>query len=163
MDRLTGTKLGTGAGLMTLAGLAFVGYGVVFFFRTFFGSGFELGVDTLGGVTAGELAAANPAIASYIDHLHVAVSGLLIAAGIGVAALAWYGVRSGQVWAWATAIVMPVVALGFALPMHYFDLFAHDWVSHLGPLYLATGVFLVGVVLSGLGLRARRPNAQPRS
>ncbi|WP_336001499.1 hypothetical protein [Halorientalis halophila] len=147
------SRLRTGAALMVLAGVGFVGYGLVFLARTFFGSGFELGVDTLGGVTAGQLAASNPAMANYINHLHVAISGLLIAVGLAVAALAWYGVRSGQTWAWVTAVVVPVVALGFALPMHYGGLFAHDWVTHLGPIYLATAVFLVGAVLSGLALR----------
>lgn len=149
-------RLRTGAVLMVLAGVGFVGYGLVFLYRTFFGGGFELGVDTLGGVTAGQLAATNPAMAQYIDHLHVAISGLLIAAGIAVAALAWYGVRNGQAWAWVAAVAVPVVALGVALPMHYFELFAHDWLTHLGPIYLATVVFLLGAVLSGLGLRTAR-------
>lgn len=39
-----------GASLMAIAGLAFIGYGVVFLVRTFFGSGFEIGVATLNGV-----------------------------------------------------------------------------------------------------------------
>jgi len=33
------------------------------------------------------------------------------------------------------------------------DAFSHDWVTHLGPIYLATIVFLVGVVTSYRGLR----------
>ena len=37
--------------LMTLGAVAFIGYGIVFLFRSFGGSGFELGVDTLGGLT----------------------------------------------------------------------------------------------------------------
>jgi len=153
-----GRDLTSGAVLMALAGLGFVGYGIVFFFRTFLGSGFELGVDTLGGVTSTQLAATNPEIAHYIDHLHVAIAGLLIAVGIGVVALAWFGVRSGQWWAWATAVVVPVVSLGFALPMHYFGLFGHDWVTHLGPIYAATLLFVVGAVLSGRALRAATAN-----
>jgi hypothetical protein len=153
-------RLRTGAVLMALAGVAFVGYGVVFLARTFFGSGFELGVATLGGVSKAELAATNPAMASYIDHLHVAISGLLIAVGIGVIALAWYGIKRGHVWAWTTAVALPVVSLAFALPMHYFELFAHDWVTHLGPIYLATIVFVVGAVLSGRALRTRTSDTE---
>lgn len=140
---------------MALAGLGFVGYGIAFLYRTFFGTGFELGVTALGGVTRAELAASNPEMLHYINHLHVAVSGLLIAAGIGVAALAWYGVRSGLWWAWATAVAIPVVALGIALPMHYMELFGHDWVVHLGPIYLATVVFVAGAGLSARALQTR--------
>lgn len=152
----TSGTLRTGVVLMALAGLGFVGYGVVFLYRTFFGTGFELGVSSLGGVTRTELATSNPEMLDYINHLHVAVSGLLIAAGIGVMALAWYGVRSGQWWAWATAVTIPVVALAIALPMHYFELFAHDWLTHLGPIYLATVVFVVGAILSARAMRAAR-------
>lgn len=142
------TDLRNGAVLMAAAGLGFVGYGVIFLYRTFFGTGFELGVETIGGVTRADLAASNPEMLHYINHLHVAVSGLLIGAGIGVVALAWYGVRSGQLWAWATAVAIPVVSLAIALPMHYFDFFAHDWVTHLGPIYLAVVVFVVGAALA---------------
>ncbi|MFC4449863.1 hypothetical protein [Halorussus aquaticus] len=147
-------RLRNGVRLMALAGLGFVGYGAVFLYRTFFGSGFELGVETLGGVTRADLAASNPEMLHYINHLHVAVSGLLIGAGIGVAALAWYGVQSGQLWAWATAVVVPVVSLAFALPMHYFELFGHDWLTHLGPIYVATLLFVVGAGLSYRSVKA---------
>lgn len=146
-------NLRNGAVLMTLAGLAFVGYGVAFLYRTFYGSGFELGVASLGGVSKAELAASNPEMHHYINHLHVAVSALLIAVGIGVMALAWYGVQNELWWAWATAVTLPVVALVISLPMHYMNLFAHNWVTHLGPIYLATVVFAAGAVLSGRALR----------
>jgi hypothetical protein len=33
------------------------------------------------------------------------------------------------------------------------EAFAHDWVGHLGPIYLAMAVFLVGVVLWYRGVR----------
>jgi hypothetical protein len=46
---------------MVIGALAFIGYAVVFFIRTFAASGFELGVDTLNGVTRDQL---NPAVAS---------------------------------------------------------------------------------------------------
>lgn len=150
-----------GSLLMALAGVAFIGYGVVFLARTFFGTGFELGVGTLNGVTPADLNAVDPAIMHYINHLHVATAAFIIATGIAVAALAWYGVRSGQLWAWTTAIVAAVVGLGIALPMHYADLFTHNWVTHLGPIYLATIVFVVGAGLAYRGVRSEPQPANP--
>jgi len=145
------SQLRNGALLMALAGVAFVGYGVVFLVLNFVGSGFELGVSTLAGMTSAEL---DPTVAYYISHLHVATAAFIISTGIAVAGLSWYGVRQRLTWAWATAIVAAVVGLALALPMHWTaDAFAHDWLTHLGPIYLATGVFLVGVVLSYRGVR----------
>jgi hypothetical protein len=40
-----------GAALMVLGALIFLAYAVVFFFRAFSSSGFEIGVATLNGVT----------------------------------------------------------------------------------------------------------------
>jgi len=144
-----GANLWTGSLLMTLAGIAFIGYGVVFLVVNFVGGGFELGVSRLGGATPAEL---DPTVAYYISHLHVATAGFIIATGIAVTALSWFGVRSRQRWAWATAIAAAVTGLVIALPMHYRGGFAHDWVAHLGPIYLAVVVFVVGVVLAARGL-----------
>ncbi len=140
--------LNQGALLMLIGGLAFIGYAVVFLFRNFTGSGFELGVETLNGVTRDNLNALNPAIVHYIGHLHVATAGFIAATGIAVAALSWYGVRRGEWWAWIAAVVSPVVGLAVALPYHYTGTFEHDWVTHLGPIYVATLVFVVGALLA---------------
>lgn len=146
--------LRNGSLLMAIAGIAFVGYGVVFVIRDAVGDGFELGVATLNGVTRADVEAFEPAVAHYISHLHIATAAFIISTGIAVAALAWYGVRRGQLWAWVTAVAAPVLALGLALPMHYLGLFTHDWVTHLAPIYLATAVFVVGALLALHGLRA---------
>jgi hypothetical protein len=143
-----GTSLKIGALLMSLAGVAFVGYGVVFLYRNFFGTGFELGVETISGFTRADLAAQHPEMLTYIGHLHVATTAFIIATGIAVTALAWYGVHSGMLWAWVTAVVAPVVALGLVLPLHYTGGFDYDWVTHLAPICLATLVFVVGAMLS---------------
>nr|WP_222844840.1 hypothetical protein [Haloplanus rubicundus] len=136
---------------MALAGVAFVGYGVVFLALNFVGTGFELGVSTLAGMTSADL---DPRVAYYISHLHVATAAFIISTGIAVTGLSWYGVRQRLTWAWATAIVSAVVGLALALPMHWTaDAFSHDWVTHLGPIYLATIVFIAGVVLSYRGVR----------
>ena len=147
-EQLENEQLRTGSLLMTIAGVAFIGYGAVFAVWDVIGGGFELGVATIGGMTRAELAASQPRVLHYISHLHIATAAFIIATGIAVAGLAWYGVRAGQVWALVTAGVAPVVALGMALPMHWLDLFGHDWVTHLGPIYLATIVFVVGWVRS---------------
>jgi hypothetical protein len=60
-----------GAVLMVIAALAFIGYAVVFFIRNFTSTGFELGVETLNGVTRDQLNALNPAI------VHVATAGFI--------------------------------------------------------------------------------------
>jgi hypothetical protein len=150
------STLNQGAALMLIASLAFIGYAVVFLFRNFTGGGFELGVDTINGVTADNLNALNPAIMHYIGHLHVAVSGFIAATGIAVAALSWYGVRAGEWWAWIAAVVAPVVALAVALPYHYTGTFQLDWVAHLGPIYIATIVFVVGALLALRAMTQRR-------
>lgn len=146
-------NLRNGSLLMAIAGIAFIGYGVVFLIRDVAGGGFELGVDAINGVTPAELEAFEPAVVHYISHLHVATAAFIISTGIAVTALAWWGVRRGQPWAWVTAVVAPVVALALALPMHYLELFTHDWVTHLAPIYLATAVFVVGALLALPGLR----------
>ncbi|WP_198665702.1 hypothetical protein [Haloprofundus halophilus] len=140
---------------MAIAGVAFIGYGLVFLALNFVGSGFELGVSQLDGLTPADL---NPTVAYYISHLHVATAAFIISTGIAVTALSWYGVRQRLTWAWATAVVAAVVGLALALPMHYTaDAFAHDWVTHLGPIYLATVIFVVGAVLAYRGLQASLP------
>lgn len=156
-------QLRNGALLMALAGVAFVGYGLVFLLRNFLGTGFEIGVDTIDGVTRAELEALEPAIVHYISHLHVATAAFIIATGIAVAGLAWGGVRRGQWWAWTTAVAAPVVGLAIALPMHYLDLFSHDWLTHLGPIYLATIVFVAGALVALRGLQGRASPDIPAS
>ena len=148
------TQLRKGSLLMAITGVAFIGYGVVFLMWNFVGGGFELGVDTINGVTRAELSGLEPAAVHYISHLHVATAAFIISTGIAVTGLAWYGVRRGEFWAWITAVITPVVGLALALPMHYMDLFSNDWVAHLGPIYLATIVFVVGALLSLRGLQA---------
>ena len=146
------SSLRNGALLMALAGLGFIGYGIVFLVMNFVGGGFEIGVSRLGGMSRAQL---HPEVAYYISHLHVATAAFIISTGIAVTALTWYGIRQRLMWAWATAVVAAVVGLAIALPMHYgAGAFAHDWVTHLGPIYLATVVFVVGTVLSYRGLRA---------
>src|SRR5262249_45270018 len=140
-------RLKQGALLMLIGSLAFIGYAVVFLFRNYAGGGFELGVETLNGITRDNLNSLNPAIMHYIGHLHVATAAFIAATGIAVAALSWWGVRRGEWWGWIAAVVSPGVGLAVALPSRYTGTLRHNWVTHLGPIYVATVAFLVRALL----------------
>src|SRR5712692_6175465 len=156
-------SLRSGAALMVLGASIFLVYAVVFFFLAFASSGFEIGVATLNGVTRQQLDGLNPAIMAYITHLHVAIAGFIAATAIAVGGLAWYGVRSGLWWAWIISVIVPVVGLAVALPLHYMGHFNYDWVSHLGPIYVGTIIYVVGSVVALMGLSQAAPTpAQAR-
>lgn len=142
-----------GAYLIALSGIGFVANGVAMLYRVFFSAGFEAGVHALGGVTKAELASTNPELLHYVDHLHVNVAGLMVAAGVGVIALAWFGIRRGRRWALATSIAVPVVFLAHSLPIHQTAHFSFDALVHLGPGLLWLPALIVGAILSFVGLR----------
>src|SRR6266542_3113868 len=79
------------------------------------------------------------------------VGAAIMAVGVAVIGLAWFGVRRGQMWAWVTAVAAPVLALAVALPAHYPNHF--DTLGHLGLIYADTLLFVVGAVVAFLGLR----------
>ncbi|TDD72025.1 hypothetical protein E1262_04750 [Jiangella aurantiaca] len=146
-----------GSGLMALAGLGFIGYGVIFFILNFSDQFLELGISTDEvPVTRDQIKEFSPELFEYISHLHIAIAGFLIALGVAVAALSWVGVGSGQRWAWWTAVASAVLAVGIALPAHYPNDF--DTIEHLGLIYLAVAIFVVGAVLT-LRVAVPRPGA----
>ena len=151
-------SLRNGAGLMVLGALIFLVYAVVFLLRAFASSGFEVGVDTLNGVTRQQLNELNPAIVYYITHVHVATAGFIGATAIAAGSMAWYGVRNGLWWAWITGVIVPVVGLAVALPLHYMGHFNYDWVSHLGPIYIGTIIYVAGAVVALIGLSQAAPS-----
>jgi hypothetical protein len=144
-----------GVNLMTLGALAFIGYAVIFFILNFTDSFLELGIGSE-QVASGkdEIKAFDNDLYHYISHLHLAVSGFVAATGLAVAALSWFGVRRGYMWAWVAAVAAPVLGLAVALPAHYPWGFAT--IGHLGLIYLATAVFVVGALLSLKALAAER-------
>lgn len=148
-----------GALTMVVGAALFLLYAIVFFFRAFSGAGFEIGVPTLNGVTQQQLDQLNPAIMGYITHLHVATAGFIAATAIAVIGLAWYGVRAGAWWAWITAVISPVVGLAVALPLHYTGSFELNWVSHLGPIYVGTVIFVAGALMVLVAWTRRAPAA----
>jgi hypothetical protein len=149
------SRLTLGSAIMALGGVGFIGYGVIFFVRNFSSSFLELGIgpDQV-GVGKTEIEQFSPDLLHYVSHLHIALSAFIAAAGIAVAALSWYGVRRGQMWAWVTAVVVPVFALAVALPAHY--PWGFDTIGHLGLIYADTVLFVIGAVIALLALR-RRP------
>jgi hypothetical protein len=139
--------LNLGSGLMAVGGLAFIGYGVWFFVRNFTDSFLELGIGR-DQVSVGKdrIEQFSPSLFDYISHLHIAVAGFIAATGLAAALLAWFGVRRGYLWAWASAVAVPVLGLAVALPSHY--PYGFDTIGHLGLIYLATAVFCVGAALA---------------
>jgi hypothetical protein len=146
-----------GAVTMVVGALIFLVYAIAFLFRAFSGTGFELGVATINGVTQAQLNQLNPAVMAYITHLHVATAGFIAATAVAALGLAWYGVRAGAWWAWITAVISPVVGLAIALPLHYTGGFEHSWISHLGPIYLGTVIYVVGALMALAGMMRKTP------
>jgi hypothetical protein len=57
-----------------------------------------------------------------------------------------------QLWAWVTAVVVPVLGLVVARPAHYPNDF--DTLGHLGLIYADTVLFVVGALLAFTALRS---------
>jgi hypothetical protein len=149
---VAGTKLRVGSLLMAVGGAGFIGYAVIFFIRNFTGTFLELGIGSGEvNVNKSQIQEFSPSLYHYISHLHIAVSGFIAASGLAVIALAWFGVRRGQFWAWATAVAVPVLGLAVALPAHYPNHF--DTLGHLGLIYADTVLFAVGAAVALVGLR----------
>ena len=143
------SRLSLGATLVILSGIGLVGYGVMFLIRNFTGF-IELGLtpEHVGG-TPGEIRSFSPDLYEYISHLQVAVSGFIIALGVVVIALAYYGIRRGERWALLSAFLGPVIAVAVALHFPY----GIATIGHLGLIYLDSLILLVGTVLAYAGLR----------
>jgi hypothetical protein len=152
-DRAATQALRTGSWLMGLAAVGFVGYAVIFFVRNFTDAFLELGIGP-GEVSVGrdEIRAFSPSLLEYVSHLHIAVSGFIAATGLAVLFLVAYGVRRGALWAWVGAVASPVLGLAVALPAHYPNDF--DTLGHLGLIYLAVAIFVVGALLALRGILA---------
>jgi hypothetical protein len=150
-----GADLRWGSWLMGAAAVGFIGYAALFLVRNFTDAFLELGIGP-GEVNVGkdQIQSFSPSLYEYISHLQIAVSGFIAATGVAVLFLVIYGVRRGQMWAWVGAVAAPVLGLLVALPAHYPNHF--DTLGHLGLIYLATLIFLVGALLALRGLRAGR-------
>ena len=141
-----------GAKIVALAGIGLVGYGIMFLIRNFTGF-IELGLTPahVGG-TPEQIRAFSPDLYEYISHLQVAVSAFIIALGVAVIALAWFGIRTGQKWAMWTAFLTPVIGVAIAVPLHF--PYGIGTLGHLGLIYLDAAILLVGTVLSYNALKS---------
>ena len=147
----TASSVNAGANVVALAGVGLVGYGIMFLIRNF--NGFiELGLtpEHVGG-TPEQIQAFSPHLYNYISHLQVAVAGFIIALGVAVIALAWFGIRNGERWAMWTAFPTPVIGVAIALPLHF--TYGIGTIGHLGLIYL-DAVLLVGTVMSYNALKS---------
>jgi cytochrome bd-type quinol oxidase subunit 2 len=146
-------RLSLGATLVALSGIGLVGYGIMFLIRNFTGF-IELGLTPEHvGSTPAQIRTFSPDLYEYISHLQVAVSGFIIALGVVVIALAWYGIRKGEGWALWTALLGPVIAVAVAVPLHF--PYGIATIGHLGLIYLDALILLVGTVLAYTGLSKR--------
>lgn len=156
-DAADSSSLRVGSGLMAFAAVGFIGYAIIFFVRNFTDSFLELGIGH-GEVDVGkdQITQFSPSLYHYIGHLHIAVSGFIAATGVAVLFQVWFGVRRGYLWAWVGAVAAPVLGLAVALPAHYPNGF--DTIGHLGLIYLATVIFVVGALLA-LNALTKKPSS----
>ncbi len=147
LARVESPALRIGSALMALAAVGFIGYAIIFFIRNFTDSFLELGVGPNEvDVSKDQIVAFSPSLYHYVGHLHIAVSGFIAATGLAVLFLVWFGVRRGHLWAWVGAVAAPLLGLAVALPAHYpNDL---DTMGHLGLIYLAVLIFVVGALMA---------------
>ena len=144
-----------GSWLMGLAAVGFIGYAVIFAVLNFTDQFLELGIGPEQvDVGRNEIQAFSPSLFHYIGHLHLAVAGFIASTGLAVLFLVIYGVRRGEMWALVGAVAAPVLGLAVALPAHYPNGF--DTVGHLGLIYLAVAIFVIGAVLAYRGMQSER-------
>ncbi|MEW5938258.1 MAG: hypothetical protein AB1750_01235 [Chloroflexota bacterium] len=152
--RTAASSLALGANLVALSGVGLIGYGVMFLIRNFAGF-IELGLTPAHvGATPEQIMAFSPDLYEYISHLQVAVSAFLIAMGVGVIGLAWFGIRNRERWALWTAFLVPVIGVAIALPLHF--VYGIGTLGHLGLIYLDAAILLVGTVMSNNALKSAR-------
>jgi len=147
-------SLRLGTWLMGAAAIGFIGYAGLFLVRNFTDSFLELGIGPNEvDVSKDQITAFSPSLFHYVGHLHIAVSGFIAATGVAVLFLLRY-VRRGDAFAWVGAVSAPVLALAIALPAHYPNSF--DTLGHLGLIYLAVVIFVVGALVALRGILAQR-------
>ena len=144
-----------GSAMVLIAGFGLVAYGLLFLARNF--SGFiELGLTPAHvGATPDQIRAISPRLYNYISHLQVAIAGFIMALGVATISLAWNGLRQRLAWAAWTVLLMVIVAVGVALPLHY--VYGLATMGHLATLYVDVALLVAGSVHSIAHSRPRTP------
>lgn len=136
--------LRAGSALMVLGAAAFIGYAVLFFIRNFTDSFLELGISAAQvDVGRDAIRQFSPSLYNYVSHLHIAATGL------AVVFLSWFGVRRGRVGVDRRGRGAGSRPRRRAAAHYPYGLAS---IGHLGLIYLATAVFVVGAVLAGKAL-----------
>lgn len=143
-----------GSLLMSLASLGFFAYAIIFFVGNFTEGFFELGIGAHEvDKTKAEIIAFSQSLFNYISHLHVAGAAFIASTGLSLFFLSWFGVRQGIKWAYWGAVMSGILGLTVSLPLHY--VYGLDSIEHLGILYLATIIFVVGALISLKGIYSK--------
>lgn len=150
------SELNRGAWLIAAGGVATFLYGLVFLFVNFT-SFIEIGLNgNLMGTTKSSLQAQNPTFYNFVSHLQVNLAAFIMAYGLALVALAWFGIRRGERWALWTALASFFLALIVGLPIHY--VYGLAALGHVGPFYLVIATVLIGAWLSWRGMaQTERP------
>jgi len=145
-----------GSWMVIVAGLALIVYGLFFVWRNF--NGFiELGLTPAHiGATPEQIRAFSPRLYNYISHLQVAIAGFIVALGVATVSLAWNGMRHRLPWAAGTVLAVVLVAVAITLPLHY--VYGLATMGHLGSLYVAVALFIVGSIMT---LRTQQHSRDP--
>jgi len=145
-----------GSWMVIVAGVALIVYGLFFVWRNF--NGFiELGLTPAHvGATPEQIRAFSPRLYNYISHLQVAIAGFIVALGVVTVSLAWNGMRHRLPWAAGTVLAVVLVAVAITLPLHY--VYGLATMGHLGSLYVAVALFIVGSIMT---LRTQQHSRDP--
>lgn len=128
----------------------FIGQGSsALFFTRSSDSGF-VGGDT------GELLQREPGVGKIRDLLLLALAGLLAALGLAVMALAWFGVRAGQPWAFWSLVAVGGVAVPYwvFIVSRYVVSGSAITLADVPPfMWVTTALWLPGTLLGWLAMR----------
>lgn len=152
-------RVDTGAKLVLVAGAAVLVYGLVFLVMNFT-SFIEIGLSpALVGGDAGSLQAADGAMYRYISHLQVNLAAFIVANGLMMILVSWFGIRRGERWAVVAVLATYLLGLLIGLPIHY--VYGLATLVHVGPFYLVTALVVAGCALAWSGLGPSRAGSPP--
>jgi hypothetical protein len=81
-----------------------------------------------------------------IAHDRAGFGGALVADGVGVLLVAWWGYRVGARWLWWTFVAAGIPGFAAAIGVHLVVGYLNWW--HLFPALLAAGAYIVGLAIS---------------